>query len=232
MQKIDILSKEYTKSYISNASELFDIPYISNILPKKIAELLPNNYIAVDIGSCDGLYSENIIKYVSENNGHFENVDLYPIKSTVIESDAVEFMKKTNKNFDLIICKHAVHLFTPLEQFFNLCYDKLSSNGRLFIITLTNETIIPWSIDINKHFMNTFINIESFLKQWNVIIHKGNVNKTCDVATLCNIIKNHSLSFLYKNSDEELNSCINNLQSLPNKTVDVELYYNIYELSR
>ena len=120
MKKIDILSKEYSKSYISNAGEFFDIPYISNILPQKIAEILPNNYIAVDIGSCDGSYSKSIIKCASNINGQFENVDLYPIDQAVIESDALEFMKNTNNKFDLIICKHAVHLFTQLEQFFIL----------------------------------------------------------------------------------------------------------------
>ena len=90
MKLIDSLSKEYTQSYISNASELFDIPYISNVLPKTLADILPDNYRAVDIGSCDGSYSNIITSHIPTVNGNFENVDLYPIKPDVIEGDAID----------------------------------------------------------------------------------------------------------------------------------------------
>jgi len=222
MKLIDSLSKEYTQSYISNASELFDIPYISNVLPKTLADILPDNYRAVDIGSCDGSYSNIITSHIPTVNGNFENVDLYPIKPDVIEGDAVEFIKNTTNKYDLIICKHAVHLFSPLELFFDLCYDKTYSTGKMFVVTLTNETIIPWPVSINKLFMETFVNVDSSIGKWNVIVHKGILQKKCSLATLCNIIKNRSLSFLYKLSDVELNQCICELEtSSSNYMVDI-----------
>lgn len=231
MNLIDRLSKEYTQSYISNASELFDIPYISNVLPRIISDILSDNYMAVDIGSCDGSYSNSITNHIPTINGCFENVDLYPIKPDIILCDAVEFIQNTNTIYDLIICKHAIHLFSPLELFFDLCYDKTSSTGKMFVVTLTNETIIPWTTNVNNLFMETFVRVEKFIGKWNVIIHKGILQKKCSVTTLCNIIKNRSLSFLYKLSDVELNQCIYELEASLNEVVDIELYYNIYELS-
>ncbi len=62
-------------------------------------------------------------------------VDLNPIDKGVIQSDAVEYLKNTQLNFDIIESYNLLeHLKNPYE-FLELCYKHLNVNGKLITVT-------------------------------------------------------------------------------------------------
>jgi len=52
--------------------------------------------------------------------------------------DAIEYLEKNKKNFDLILIKQTIHLlnFKKIKKLITLCNSKLNNGGKLFILTL------------------------------------------------------------------------------------------------
>ena len=60
--------------------------------------------------------------------------------------DAIEYLEKNKKNFDLILIKQTIHLlnFKKIKKLITLCKSKLNHGGKLFILSLeTSRNEIP-----------------------------------------------------------------------------------------
>ena len=67
--------------------------------------------------------------------------------------DAIEYLEKNKKNFDLILIKQTIHLlnFKKIKKLITLCKSKLNHGGKLFILTLeTSRNEIPTFLLMKK----------------------------------------------------------------------------------
>ncbi len=85
--------------------------------------------------------------------------------------DAVRYLKKNKKKFDLILIKQTIHLlnFNEIKQLISLCKAKLKKGGKIFIFTLeTSKNEIP-TFELLKKKLKTSLNrdkkIISFLSK-------------------------------------------------------------------
>jgi SAM-dependent methyltransferase len=227
------LDLDYTINYHKYVNDILKCSTLNNALLKEITQLLKINYQCVDIGSCNGVFANDIMNI--NKNGIFESVDPYPLNDNIINMKGEDFIKLVSKNmYDIITCFYSIHLLNNLNDFFYNCYNALNETGIMYIITLSPNSIFPWTSCINKHFVESCINIDNYVYQ------QFNIEKTTHIKKIKiaynvfeNIIKNRAFSNLYKNTDDEINSCIMECKNKYEKNmVEIILEYYIYKLSK
>ena len=73
--------------------------------------------------------------------------------------DAIEYLEKNKKNFDLILIKQTIHLlnFKKIKKLITLCKSKLNYGGKLFILSLeTSRNEIPTFSLMKKKLRESF----------------------------------------------------------------------------
>ena len=225
------LDTDYTKNYHKYANEIFKCSTLHNILLEEIAQLLKINYKGVDIGSCNGVFANDIMNI--NKNGIFLSVDPYPLHDNIINMKGEDFIKTIPKNtYDIITCNYCIHLINNLDNFFYDCYNVLNNDGVMYIISLSPNSKFPWTTEINKYFIESCTNIDNYIYQ------QFNINKNTYTKKIIiehnvfeNIVKNRAISNLYKNTDEEINNCIIDCKNkYQNNNVEIILEYYIYKL--
>ena len=71
--------------------------------------------------------------------------------------DAIEYLEKDKKKFDLILIKQTIHFlsFREIKTLISLCKIKLKKNGKIFIFTLeTSRNEIPTFLLMKKKTLN------------------------------------------------------------------------------
>ena len=77
----------------------------------------------------------------------YDCVDLHPHNVGVIESNAIEYLKNTNKKYDEIYSKNLLEHLTNIDDFILYSTMRLNEGGRLIIIT-DNAEFIPFYFPI------------------------------------------------------------------------------------
>jgi SAM-dependent methyltransferase len=218
----------YTNDYNMHARDIFG--YETDIIFNRIIRTLQSNYRAVDIGSNSGDFARRVMK---ENcSGIYYSVDPFPQHDEVVNYKGEEYIKTIEDNsFDFITCHYCIHFISNLSDFFYDCYKTLKHNGFMYIITLSKQSLFPWTDCIHKHFVTSCIDIDEFIYD-KFVINKETFSKKISIKydNFVNVIVNRALSNLYNNTDEELNSCI---QQLPiDQDIIIDLKYYIYTLQK
>ena len=106
----------------------------------------------------------NVISYLNKKYKFFNKpigIDIFKskfIKKNIIfkKSDAIYFLKGSNEEFDLILIKQTIHFFRKkdVKTLLNLAKKHLSKKGKIFILSLKNNSKIPvfkkMKVELNK----------------------------------------------------------------------------------
>ena len=84
-----------------------------------------------------------------------------------IKSDALTFLKLTNKKFDLILIKQTIHFFNKneLNKLLVLIKKKLNSKGKILIFSLKNEQNELPAFKVMKKKLNISLRRDKYLSQ-------------------------------------------------------------------
>tara|TARA_B100000780_G_scaffold265219_1_gene220455 strand:+ start:747 stop:1457 length:711 start_codon:yes stop_codon:yes gene_type:complete len=137
------------------------------------------------------------------------------------KTDAIKFLKKTDKLFDLILIKQTIHFFSKhhIKILLNLTKKHLNKNGKILIFTLkTKNNHIP-SFKIMKLKLNSslkkdeiiFKEIKKILKKYKNNFFEFNVNLSR--AKYIKMIKSRYISCLLKVSNKQLKEGIAEIKS-------------------
>ncbi len=166
----------------------------------------------------------NIISFLQKKN-KFDNypigIDIVKnknIKKNIIfkKTDAIKYLKKTNKFFDLILIKQTIHFFSEkkIKILLRLSKQKLNKNGKIVILSLkTEKNEIP-SFKLMKLKLNMslkkdkilFKEIKNNLKRSQKFYFKFKVNLS--KTKYIEMIKNRYISCLLNMSNKELKNGI------------------------
>jgi SAM-dependent methyltransferase len=97
---------------------------------------------------------------MKRKNGKIISVDPFPTNSDVIESKGEDFLKKYESAFDCIILKFCLHFFENFEEFYKDLSKALKPNGKIFVLSLSPNTKLPWGDNIEKGFMKSCKNYD------------------------------------------------------------------------
>ena len=170
----------------------------------------------LDIGCGRG----NIISFLQKKN-KFNNkpigIDIIKnnnIKKDIVfkKNDAIKYLNKTNKIFDLILIKQTIHFFSKkeLKSLLKLSKKKISKNGQIIIFSLkTKNNEIP-SFKLMKKKLNISLKrdelilkeIEKNLKRYKKYYFKYKVNLS--KIKYIKMIKNRYISCLLNISNKDL----------------------------
>ena len=149
---------------------------------------------------------------------------------TFIKSNALNYLKKTSKNFDVILIKQTIHFFNKNQIKILLQYarSKLNSKGRILIFSLkTKNNQIPCFKQM-KNKLNKSLKKDEFLFK----IIKKNLKNTKEISfnfkvsitkkKYLRMIKNRYISCLLNISFKDLKFGINEL----NLKLKNQIYFN------
>ncbi|MDA9693955.1 class I SAM-dependent methyltransferase [Candidatus Pelagibacter sp.] len=128
------------------------------------------------------------------------------------KTDAINYLKKNRKKFDLILLKQTIH-FLPLKdikKLLLLCVNCLNSGGRIAIFTLTtSNNEIPTFVKMKKKLGKSLQRDQKILRFINVL-YPGSVSKTFSFKVKISrekyveMIKNRYISTLLNLSNAEI----------------------------
>ena len=135
--------------------------------------------------------------------------------------DAIEYLEKNKKNFDLILIKQTIHLlnFKKIKKLITLCNSKLNRGGKLFILTLeTSRNEIPTFSLMKKKLRESLKRdkkIMRFLSQEYPRIKKIKFSFRVKISKIKykKMIKNKYISTLLSFSTQEITKGIDEIHS-------------------
>ena len=208
-----------------NKTWLSSMQYISSFknFLKSNTEISKNSKV-LDIG-CG---RANIISYLHKQykfNNKPIGIDIIKnknIKKNIIfkKIDAIKYLKKKDKLFDLILVKQTIHFFSKkrIKILLKLAKGHLNKNGRIMIFSLhTINNEIP-SFKVMKLKLNyslkrdkiLFNEIKKNLKNYKIILFKYNVN--ISKTKYIKMIKSRYISCLLKLSSKQLQNGISEIK--------------------
>jgi cyclopropane fatty-acyl-phospholipid synthase-like methyltransferase len=142
--------------------------------------------------------------------------------------DAINYLKKNRKKFDLILLKQTIH-FLPLKdikKLLLLCMDCLNSGGRIAIFTLaTSKNEIPTFVKMKKKLSKSLKRDQKILRFINGL-YPGSILKTFSFKVKISrekyveMIKNRYISILLNLSNAEILKGICEISSKYNKKLN------------
>ena len=128
------------------------------------------------------------------------------------KTDAISYLKKNRKKFDLILLKQTIH-FLPLKdikKLLLLCMNCLNAGGRIAIFTLaTSNNEIPTFVKMKKKLIKSLKRDQKILRFINSLYH-GGLSKTFSFKVKISrqkyveMIKNRYISTLLNLSNAEI----------------------------
>ena len=144
------------------------------------------------------------------------------------KTDAISYLKKNRKKFDLILLKQTIH-FLPLKdikKLLLLCMDCLNSGGRIAIFTLaTFKNEIPTFLKMKKKLSKSLKRDQKILRFINGL-YPGSILKTFSFKVKISrekyveMIKNRYISILLNLSNAEILKGICEISSKYNKKLN------------
>ena len=145
------------------------------------------------------------------------------IKKNIIfkKIDAVNFLKKTDILFDLILIKQTIHFFSKKQIRFllNLAKKKLNKNGQIFIFSLkTKKNEIPCFKIMKSKLLKSLQRDEDLIRLIkdnlkNYKTHNFNFRVNLSKSKYIRMIKNRYISCLLNIPDKEIKKGINEIKS-------------------
>ena len=145
------------------------------------------------------------------------------VKKNIIfkKIDAVNFLKKTDVLFDLILIKQTIHFFSKkqIRSLLNLAKKKLNKNGQIFIFSLkTKKNEIPCFKTMKSKLLKSLQRDEDLIKLIknnfkNFRTHNFNFKVNLPKSKYIRMIKNRYISCLLNISDKEIKKGINEIKS-------------------
>jgi ubiquinone/menaquinone biosynthesis C-methylase UbiE len=136
------------------------------------------------------------------------------VKKNIIfkEIDAVNFLKKTDVLFDLILIKQTIHFFSKkqIRYLLNLSKKKLNKNGQIFIFSLkTKKNEIPCFKIMKSKLLKSLQRDEYLIglikdNLRNYKTHNFNFRVNLSKSKYIRMIKNRYISCLLNISDKEI----------------------------
>ena len=136
------------------------------------------------------------------------------VKKNIIfkEIDAVNFLKKTDVLFDLILIKQTIHFFSKkqIRYLLNLSKKKLNKNGQIFIFSLkTKKNEIPCFKIMKSKLLKSLQRDEYLIglikdNLRNYKTHNFNFRVNLSKSKYIRMIKNRYISCLLNISDKEM----------------------------
>ena len=144
------------------------------------------------------------------------------------KSDAISYLKKNRKKFDLILLKQTIH-FLPLKdikKLLLLSMDCLNSGGRIAIFTLaTSNNEIPTFAKMKKKLSKSLKRDQKILRFINGL-YPGSISKTFSFKVKISrekyveMIKNRYISTLLNLSNTEISKGIGEIRGKYNKRIN------------
>ena len=163
------------------------------------------------------------------------------LKNDIIffKSDAINYLKKSNDKFDLILIKQTIHFFSKnnLNVLLNLAKNKLTANGKILIFSLkTKKNEIPCFKKMKFNLINSLKKDELLIKQFKKnlkIIKKSEFNFKVKITKkkYIEMLKNRYISCLLNLSQKEIEKGIIEIQFMYKKNIQFNDVLNcfIYE---
>lgn len=124
------------------------------------------------------------------------SIDLYPTGVEVIKGEAIKYLKKNKKMFDVIYARHIIEHFNPddIIFIFKSCYKFLRKEGILILIfpNLKNINVATydfWNDLTHKRPYTSQVLIEQLEKMGFTIIKNGEDKDSWDNSILKNFIR-------------------------------------------
>ena len=158
-------NSKYTQTYSNygkNIVQIFDDTWLTYI-----ANQLPETYRGLDVGSCDGHFSKQLVAKANEmgKKGEIIAIDPFPTNSDIIAMTGEEYCQKSDSNiFDLVICKYMIHFIKNMPRFLQHITRILRPNGKCYVMSLTSNCRFPWSRKIHKSFRDSCLLLGPFEK--------------------------------------------------------------------
>ena len=144
------------------------------------------------------------------------------------KTDAISYLKKNRKKFDLILLKQTIH-FLPLKdikKLILLCMNCLNSGGRIAIFTLaTSNNEIPTFVKMKKKLSKSLKRDQKILRFINVL-HPGSISKMFSFKVKISrekyleMIENRYISTLLNLSNAEILKGISEISMIYNKRLN------------
>ena len=145
------------------------------------------------------------------------------VKKNIIfkKIDAVNFLKKTDVLFDLILIKQTIHFFSKkqIRSLLNLAKRKLDKNGQIFVFSLKiKKNEIPCFKIMKSKLLKSLQRNESLIKSIkknlkNYKTHNFNIKVNLSKSKYIRMIKNRYISCLLNISDKEIKKGISEVRS-------------------
>ena len=145
------------------------------------------------------------------------------VKKNIIfkEIDAVNFLKKTDVLFDLILIKQTIHFFSKkqIRSLLNLAKKKLDKNGQILIFSLKiKKNEIPCFKIMKSKLLKSLQRDEYLIglikdNLRNYKTHNFNFRVNLSKSKYIRMIKNRYISCLLNISDKEIKKGINEIRS-------------------
>ena len=138
-----------------------------------------------------------------------------------IKSDALNYLKKNNKKFDLILIKQTIHFFSKkrIRSLLNLAKNKINKKGQILIFSLKiKKNEIPCFKIMKSKLSKSLQRDEDLIKLIkknlkNYKTHNFNFKVNLPKSKYIRMIKNRYISCLLNISDTEIKKGINEIRS-------------------
>ena len=138
-----------------------------------------------------------------------------------IKSDALNYLKKNNKKFDLILIKQTIHFFSKkrIRSLLNLAKNKINKKGQILIFSLKiKKNEIPCFKIMKSKLSKSLKKDEDLIKLIkknlkNYKTHNFNFKVDLPKSKYIRMIKNRYISCLLNISDKEIKKGINEIKS-------------------
>ena len=195
----------------------------NNFLKSKIK--FKKNTQILDIG-CGRANIISALQKIYKFNNKAIGIDVVKnkdVKKNIIfkKIDAVNFLKKRDVLFDLILIKQTIHFFSKkqIRSLLNLAKKKLNKNGRIFVFSLkTKKNEIPCFKIMKSKLLKSLQRDEDLIKLIkdnlkNYKTHNFNYRVNLSKSKYIRMIKNRYISCLLNISDKEIKKGINEIKS-------------------
>ena len=185
---------------------------------------LDKNSRILDIGCGRGKILGNLslkLKLLNKPIGlDIENHEDKSKKIIFKKIDALSFIFKTKKTFDLILIKQTIHLLKKgqILKLLKICRKKLNPNGKIIIMSLDpKKNEIPTFNLMKKKLKNSLKKDEKlfnliFKNQNKIIIKKFVFNVQISKTKYIQMIKNRYISTLLNFTNQQLNNGLNEIK--------------------
>lgn len=216
---------KYTESYSNYGKTImqnFDNEWLEHIVKE-----LQQDYIGLDIGSCDGYFSKCIQSRAIElgKTGYIVAIDPFPVIPEVISIKGEDYCKHcTPETFDFIICKYMIHFVEDIRTFLENMKKILRPNGKIYLMTLMPTSSFPWTEKIQDSFTHSCMDLKQlemnlsdcFPDTWKRCIHisKQSIKSKENQEQFTQLLRGRGFSNLIQFDDSDIQQSIQSFYEL------------------